>query len=84
MHIGTWTVGTPGHSWQSEVQGKGTYAKRAMLYAGKAVAGTIMRLFDNPAIIKAAREEHKEKTLGGYVCGLASDVMPTIPANKTK
>lgn len=84
MHIGTWTVGTPGHSWQSEAQGKGTYAKRAMLYAGKAVAGTIMRLFDNPELIKAAREEHKEKTLGGYVCGLASDVMPNIPANKTK
>ena len=55
-----------------------------MLYAGKAVAGTIMRLYDNPELVKAAKEEHKEKTLGGYVCGLARDVMPNIPVNKTK
>ena len=78
MHIGTWVKGTPGHSWQSEAQGKSPYAKRAMLYAGKAVAGTLMRLFDNPKIIEAARAEHKERVGEGYVCGLPEGALPDI------
>ena len=78
MHIGTWVKGTPGHSWQSEAQGKSPYAKRAMLFAGKAVAGTLMRLFDNPKIIEAARAEHKERVGEGYVCGLPEGALPDI------
>ena len=78
MHIGNWVVGTPGHSWQSTSQSRGSYAKRAMLYAGKAVAGTIMRLFDNPELIERARAEHKEKIGSGYVCGIPDDVKPMI------
>ena len=76
MHIGTWVVGTPGHSWQSEAQGKGSYAKKAMLYAGKAVAGTVMRLFDRPETLAKARAEHKERIGTGYVCGLPDGLVP--------
>lgn len=79
MHIATWVVGTPGHSWQSTSQSRGSYAKRAMLYAGKAVAGTIMRLFDNPELIEKAKAEHKEKIGDGYVCGIPEGVDPIIP-----
>lgn len=78
MHIATWVKGTPGHSWQSEAQGKSTYAKKAMLYAGKAVAQTLMRLLDSPELIEKARLEHKEKIGTGYVCGLPEDATPTI------
>lgn len=78
MHIGTWAVGTPGHSWQSEAQGKSSYSKRAMLYAGKAVAGAIMRLFDNPQLLTEAKREHSEKTVGGYVSGLPKDKKPLM------
>lgn len=79
MHIGNWVVGTPGHSWQSSSQSRGSYAKRAMLYAGKAVAGTIMRLMEDPALLEAVRAEHKAKIGGGYVCGIPADVKPEIP-----
>lgn len=79
MHIGTWVKGTPGHSWQSEAQGKSSYAKRSMLYAAKAVAGTVMRLFDNPDLIEKARAEHKAKIGDGYVCGLSATAKPIIP-----
>ena len=82
MHIGTWVKGTPGHSWQSEAQGKSTYAKKAMLYAGKAVAGTLMRLFDNPNLIEAAKAEHKAKIGAGYVCGLPDGAKPDIGERK--
>ena len=76
MHIGNWVKGTPGHSWQSASQSKGTYAKRAMLYAGKAVAGTIIRLFENPELVEQAKIEHFKKTGGTYECLLPKDLKP--------
>jgi len=78
MHIGNWVVGTPGHSWQSVSQCKGTYAKKAMLYAGKAVAGTVIRLFENPALLEKAKDEHKEKIGDGYICGLPEGIKPVM------
>ena len=74
MHIGNWVVGTPGHSWQAVSQCKSSYAKRAMLFAGKAVAGTILRLFENPDAVEKAKAEHAEKTDPGYICPLPADV----------
>ena len=78
MHIGNWIVGTPGHSWQSVSQCKGDYAKKAMLYAGKAVAGTVIRLFENPALLEKAKDEHKEKIGDGYICGLPEGIKPVM------
>jgi len=76
MHIGNWMVGTPGHSWQSTVQSRSDYAKRATLYAAKAVASTAMRLMDKPQLLEQAWKEHAEKTPGGYVCPIPADVQP--------
>lgn len=76
MHIGTSVVGTPGHSWQNVSQNRGSYAKKAMLYAGKAVAGTLLRLIERPEILEQAKKEHLEKTGGKYICPLPKDVMP--------
>ena len=76
MHIGTWVVGTPGHSWQSAVQSRSSYAKKAMLYAGKAVASTILRLMEDPEKLELAKAEHREKTAEGYVCALPADAKP--------
>ena len=78
MHIANWVVGTPGHSWQSASQSKSAYAKRAMLYASKAVAGTILRLMESPELLAKAKEEHIEKIGDGYVCPLPAGVMPIL------
>ena len=78
MHIATWVKGTPGHSWQTATQGKCSYAKKATIYAAKAVAGTIMRLFEHPELIESARAEHKERVGDGYVCGIPEGVNPPI------
>lgn len=80
MHIANWVVGTPGHSWQSASQCRGSYAKRSMLYAGKAVAGTVLRLIEDPALLVKAKEEHREKIGEGYVCGLPAGLTPVFPA----
>lgn len=82
MHIGTWCIGTPGHSWQAVSQGKSSYAKKAMLYAGKSVAGTAIRLMENPDLIKKAWEELREQTGSGYVCPLPEELMPEIPVRQ--
>jgi len=76
MHIGNLVVGTPGHSWQSVSQCKTDYARRSARYAGKAVAATIMRLFENHSLIEQAKKEHKEKIGSGYVCPLPKDHKP--------
>lgn len=76
MHIGTWVIGTPGHSWQSVSQSRSSYAKKATLYAGKAVAATILRLMESPELIQKAKAEHQEKTADGYVCALPADTKP--------
>lgn len=76
MHIGNWMIGTPGHSWQAASQCRSPYAKRAMLYAAKAVAGTILRLLNDPQCLEDAKREHARKTKGGYVCPLPKELMP--------
>ncbi len=78
MHIGNWVVGTPGHSWQSTSQSKSDYAKRAMLYAGKAVAGTILRLMNDPESLKKAKQEHAERVGTGYICPLPDGLQPQL------
>lgn len=79
MHIANWVKGTPAHSWQAVSQSRASYAKKAMIYAGKAVAATHMRLLDNPEIIEKAKKEHYDKTGGIYVCGLPKELKPDIP-----
>jgi len=78
MHIGNWVVGTPGHSWQSTAQSRSPYAKRAMLYAGKAVAATIMRLMDDGEALNRAKYEHYQKTKGEYVPPIPADLRPPL------
>ena len=79
MHIGNWIVGTPGHSWQSASQSRSPYAKRSMLYAAKAVAGTILRLLNDPESMEKIQNEFTERTEAGYVCDIPEDVNPIIP-----
>jgi aminobenzoyl-glutamate utilization protein B len=82
MHIANWVIGTPGHSWQSASQCRGSYAKRAMLYAGKAVAGTLIRLLESPTLLEKAKAEHQAKIGDGYVCGLPEGLQPTVPERR--
>lgn len=84
MHIGTWVTGTPGHSWQVVSQGTSSYAHKALLYAGKAIAGTIFRLFENPELVEKAWQEHRQQTGGEYICPIPDDIQPPIPEHIKK
>ena len=63
-------------------QGKSRYAQEAMLYAGKSVAGTAIRLMEDPIRLEKAREEHAAQTIGGYKCPLPDDLKPVIQPRK--
>ena len=71
--------GTSPHSWQWVAQGKSSIAHKGMLLAAKTMAGTAMELFQNPALLAAARQELDQR-LGGkpYVCPIPADVMPPL------
>ena len=52
--------GTPGHSWQNVAQGKGPVAKKGMLFAAKVMAAACVDFFEDPELVKAAKEEWNE------------------------
>lgn len=78
MHVGCWVPGTPGHSWQIVSQGKCNFARKAMIYAGKAFAIAAVQLFENPELLAQAKKEHLEKTGGIYEPAMPADVMPHL------
>ena len=82
FHIATNVVGSPGHSWQNVSWNRSSFAKKGMLFGGKAVAATIMRLIDTPALIEKAKAEHFEKTGGQYFCNIPADLKPGTPENQ--
>lgn len=78
MHVGCWVPGTPSHGWQTVAQGKNSFARQSMLYAGKAFALAAVFLLEDPAILEQAKKEHLEKTGGVYEPALPPDVMPPL------
>ena len=73
----TMSAHTANHSWQQTAQGKSGMAHKGLIYAGKVLGETAMRLFDDPAIIEAAKQEHLERLNGHtYVSPIPADVKP--------
>ena len=57
----TWVPGTPAHSWQAVAAGGTGIGVKGMMLASKTLTLTGMELFKNPALIKKARNEFKER-----------------------
>lgn len=60
----TWTFGTPFHTWQVVSQGKTSYAKKGMLFAGKAIASTVIDVLNKPEVLEDAVQELYEREAG--------------------
>lgn len=58
IRTATWCARSGGHSWQIVAQGKSSYAKKGMLYAGKVIACSAMDFIDNPELVERAKEEY--------------------------
>ncbi len=76
VYVATEAYGTPPHTWQMVSQGKSRYAHKGMLQAGKVLAASAVQTLMDPAIILAAKAEHREQ-LGG------ESYIPLIPAEAT-
>jgi len=60
IYTATWAAGTRAHTWQAAAQGKCGYAHKAMLFAGKVLAGTAIDLMNDPEKLERAKAEHAE------------------------
>ena len=74
----TATFGTAAHTWQMTAHGNTEIAHKAMLTAGKAMALAGIMLFEDPELVKRAREEWFEETGGVYECPIPDDVGPRL------
>ncbi len=78
-HGATYAIGTPGHSWQLTAQGKASAAHKGMVHVAKVMAGTAIEAIGSPALIAAAREDHRRRTKGApYVCPIPEGVAPPL------
>ena len=75
----TWPVGTAAHSWQAAASSGSGIGFQAMLFAAKALAGTVCRLMEDPASLQRVRSEFKATTSGFmYKSPLPEGVEPRI------
>lgn len=74
----TATFGTAAHTWQMTAHGNTEIAHKAMLTAGKAMALAGIMLFEDPELVKRAREEWLEETGGVYECPIPDGVGPRL------
>ncbi len=57
----TWVPGTPAHSWQAVAAGGTSIGTKGMMIAAKTMAMSAIDLFQNPELIKKAKEEFNAK-----------------------
>jgi aminobenzoyl-glutamate utilization protein B len=62
MRGATWTIGTPGHSWQVTGQGKTAHAHKGMVHAAKAMASTALVALTDAQVRADAKAELAERT----------------------
>ncbi|MCC6536032.1 MAG: amidohydrolase, partial [Bryobacterales bacterium] len=61
LRAATWAPGTPAHSWQAVACGGTTLGLKGMNVAAKTMAGTILDLFEQPAVIATAKAELEQR-----------------------
>lgn len=77
--VATHAIGSPGHSWQITAQGKAGAAKKGLVYAAKAMAGTAVDLLADPALLERAKADHRARLARTpYASPIPADVKPPI------
>lgn len=79
IHVAAWPNGCPGHSWQNVSCDGTSIGHKAAIHAAKVLSATAVDCFENPELLKAAREEFEKRTASGYVCPIPADAVPAIP-----
>ena len=66
LRTATWVPGTPAHSWQAVAAGGMSIGSKGMLVAAKTLALTAIDLYQDPAVIRRAREEFERRRGPGF------------------
>jgi len=61
MGAATWVPGTPAHSWQAVAAGGTSIGNKGMMIAAKTLALTAINLFQDPSMVRKAKEEFLER-----------------------
>jgi aminobenzoyl-glutamate utilization protein B len=62
----TWVPGTSAHSWQAVAAGGTSIGSKGMMLAAKALAGTLVDLFEQPMLIEQAKKEFNTRRPAGF------------------
>ncbi len=76
VYIACNALGTPAHSWQMVSQSGSSLGQTGMLAAARTLAFAGIKLLENEKILTKAKEEHRERVKGGYICPIACDREP--------
>ena len=77
IHAAAFVSGAPGHSWQNVSCGGGSIGHKALLLAAKVLACSAADLYEQPELLKKAREEFEERTKEGYISPIEPEAVPT-------
>ena len=66
VRTATWVPGTPAHSWQAVAAGGMSIGTKGMQIAAKTLALTALDLFQDPALVQAARAEFDARRGPGF------------------
>jgi aminobenzoyl-glutamate utilization protein B len=72
---------TPWHSWAVVACGGMSIGHKGMIYAAKAMAMTMVDLFDNPKLVEAVKAEYKERKGDEKYEPMIPEGPPPISAN---
>jgi aminobenzoyl-glutamate utilization protein B len=76
-------LGAPGHSWQFVTMSGSSIAHKSLAFAAKTIAGTALDLIVQPALLKKAEAEHKDRLKGRiYKTPLPDDCLPPLEIAK--
>lgn len=79
IHVAAWPNGCPGHSWQIVSCNRTEIGHKAALQAGKVLAAGAIDLFQNPHLLRQAREEFERRMRDGFICPIPQGAVPVIP-----
>lgn len=79
LTVTTAPIATPWHAWPVVASGGMSIGHRGMIYAARALAGTMIDLFEDDEQLAAVQAEFKEKTRGEVYKGYIPPGPPPIP-----
>jgi aminobenzoyl-glutamate utilization protein B len=79
LTVTTTPAGAPWHAWPVVASGGMSIGHRGMMYAAKALAGTMVDLYQDEAARTAIREEFEQQTAGQVYKGYIPPGPPPVP-----